>query len=257
MKRFPNRPFRYLLLLTLVIITSPLWALEITATTQWYQRVDITPLRSGTIENIPVMVGEPVKQGALLLHINSDLEESQLLLAQKRLEQQKLLHAEAQREYERVQDLYDRTLISDHDRAVGEAAWVGASTTMQSAIADLAKAERAMGYSQVKAPFDAVVVAVNATVGTPVNSSIAQSPLLTIASSRSMVVDGYLSVKQFGKVAKGKSVKIKLAGKTIKGKVESIAMEPETDSSEQYRLRLLIPYSEGLRAGTKATILLD
>lgn len=256
MKRFPNRPFRYLLLLTLVIISSPLWALEITATTQWYQRVDITPLRSGTIENIPIMLGAHVKKDALLIHINSKLEESQLLLAQKRLEQQKLLYAEAQREYERVEDLYDRTLISDHDRAIGEAAWVGAAATMQSAIADLTKAKRAMGYSQIRAPFDAVVVTVNATIGTPVNSSIPQSSLLTLASSRSMAVDGYLSVKQVGKTAKGKSVKVKLAGKTIKGKVDSIALEPEAGSG-QYRLRLLIPYTKGLRAGTKATILLD
>ena len=253
-KRFES----YLLVSIMVVLSSfssSLWALEIEATTQWYQRVEITPLRSGVVEKIPVTVGDRVKQGDLLLQLESQLEESQQLLASKRLEHQKLLHTEAQREYERIEDLYDRTLISEHDRALGEAAWVGAAAELQTAKRAQAQAERDMRYSQIRAPFDAVVVARTADLGTTVNHLYPQPPLLTIASTAFIAVDGYLSQRQLAKITKGESMQIKLAGRRFKGTVASVALEPEAGKKGKYRLRLLIPYTKHSRAGMSAVIL--
>lgn len=239
------------------LVSTSLWAVELPATTQWYQRIEITPLRSGIVEKVPVAVGDQVKRGGLLLQLEHALERSQLLLASKRLKQQQLLHKEAQREYERVEDLYERTLISDHDRAIGEADWVGAAAELQSAKMSLAQAERDISYSRISAPFNAIVIARTAERGTTANHLLQQPPLLTIASATSIAVDSYLSHKQLAGISKGKTVQIRIAGKTVKGRVERIAQEPRVGSESKYRLRLLIPYNKRLRAGMSATILLD
>ena len=241
----------------LLPFSTTVWAVDLPATTQWYQRVEINALRSGVVEKVPVAVGDRVKRGELLLQLEHELERSQRLLASKRLEQQQLLHKEAQREYERVEDLYERTLISDHDRAIGEAAWVGAAAELQSAKMAVAQTERNIRYSQISAPFNAIVIGRTAANGTIVNHLLQQSPLLTIASATSIAVDGYLSQKQLTGIAKVKTVQIKIAGKRVEGRVESIAQEPESGSEGQYRIRLLIPYNQHLRAGMSATILLD
>lgn len=237
--------------------STSVWALELSATTQWYQRIEISALRSGIVEKVPVAVGDQVKQGRLLLQLEHGLERSQLLLAEKRLKQQQLLHKEAQREFDRVEDLYDRTLISDHDRAIGEAAWAGAGAELQAAKMALTQAERAIRYSRISAPFNAVVIGKTAERGTIANHLLQQSPLLIIASATSIAVEGHLNQKQLGTISKGKTVQIKLAGKRLKGRVESIAQEPDAGRQGQYLVRLLIPYNKGLRAGMSATILLD
>jgi len=241
----------------LLPLSTAVLAVELPATTQWHQRIEINALRSGVVDKVAVAVGDRVKRGELLLQLEHELERSQRLLASKRLEQQQLLHKEAQREFERVEDLYERTLISEHDRAIGEAVWVGAATELQSAERELAQAKRDIRYSQISAPFNAIVIGRTAENGSIVNHLLQQLPLLTIASASSIAVDGYLSHKQLAGIAKGKTVQIRMAGKTVKGRVESIAQEPRVGSEGQYRLRILIPYNKRLRAGMSATILLD
>lgn len=241
----------------LLPLATPVLAVELPGTTQWYQRIDINALRSGVVEKVAVAVGERVKRGELLLQLEHELERSQGLLASKRLEQQQLLHKEAQREFERLEDLYERTLISEHDRAIGEAVWVGAAAELQFAERELAKAKRDLRYSQISAPFNAIVIGRTAENGSIVNHLLQQPALLTIASTSSIAVDGYLNLKQLGGLAKGKTVQIKIAGKTIKGRVESVAQEPNVGTKGQYRLRLLIPYNKRLRAGMSATIILN
>jgi len=248
---------RCLVVIVLGIFTTTLWAYELEATTQWYQRIDLTPLSSGTVRSVTVRVGDQVTQGDLLLQLEENLESSQLQLARQRLKQAELLYTEAQRENERIVDLYERTLISDHDRAIGEVAWAGASAALDAAKMALATAERAHHQRELRAPYNAVVIARQVEVGTITNHQLLQTPLLTIASSTSMLIEGYLKASQLAQVVGKQSLQVKVAGKKFKGKVEGVAMEPDTAMPGKYKIRLLIPYSKGFRSGMNAVISVD
>jgi RND family efflux transporter MFP subunit len=245
---------RWLLLVVLNLCAINAWAFELEATTQWHQRVELTPFSSGIVEKVVVQPGDQVKQGGLLLQLNTALEEAQLQLAQQRLKQAELLFAEAEREHTRVEDLYERTLISDHDRAVGEATWVGSAADLGAARMALISAKRERQLRELRAPFDAVVVGRQVEVGTITNQQLVQRPLITIASSTAMLVEGYVNTIQLAQVEGKSSLQVEVAGKKINAKVESVAMEPTGGMQGQYQIRLLIPYSKGLKSGMKALI---
>ncbi|MCW8982694.1 MAG: efflux RND transporter periplasmic adaptor subunit [Gammaproteobacteria bacterium] len=248
---------RSLIFLVGAMLSPQLWAADFAATTEWHRLLELSPVRTGIVEKVPVDVGALLNKGDLLLQLQHKVESTQLLFAQENLRQSELLHKEAQREYERSEDLYDRTLLSDHDRALGEAAWVGASAALQLAKSELAKAEREVQLTQLKTPYDAIVVARDVEVGATFNHQLPHSALMMIASRASMAVDGYLDSSQLGNIKKGQPAQVKFAGKVHKGRVESVAMVSSPHKAGKYRLRILVPYQKGLRAGMKAVISFD
>jgi multidrug resistance efflux pump len=118
----------------------------------------------------------------------------------------------------------------------------------------LISAKRERQLRELRAPFDAVVVGRQVEVGTITNQQLVQRPLITIASSTAMLVEGYVNTIQLAQVEGKSSLQVEVAGKKINAKVESVAMEPTGGMQGQYQIRLLIPYSKGLKSGMKALI---
>ncbi|MDH3355629.1 MAG: HlyD family secretion protein [Chromatiales bacterium] len=249
-KRFINA----LLVIVLNIFMTNIWAFELDGVTKWHQRIDLTPLSSGAVEKVAVKVGDQVRQGDLLLALEHKLETSQWKLAQQRLKQANLLYSEAQREHERIEDLYERGLISDHDRSIGEAVWVGVSADLLAAKMALVSAKRDLNQRELKAPFNAIVINREVEVGSLINHQLLQEPVLTIASSSFMRVEGVLKNNQLIQIEGKQTLKVKVTGKSMKASVESVAMEPTAGIQGQYQITLLIPYKKGLKAGMKVII---
>ena len=75
----------------------------------------ITSPISGVIEEVFVEVGQSIKKDQILLRFDSRLIDSNLTAAKAKLQAEKLNLEEAKKENERAEELYERTVLSDHD----------------------------------------------------------------------------------------------------------------------------------------------
>src|SRR5512143_3001065 len=118
-----------------LLFSGSISAQELTGVVQWAQRVELGTPQSGVIVSVSVKAGDRVKKNDLLVK----LEPRALLARIKKAESEQLKHKkardEAQRELDRSKELYDRTLLSNHDLEVAKIAYADANSRYQAASA--------------------------------------------------------------------------------------------------------------------------
>ena len=246
-----------LLLLSLFVNLFPAsvaLAEDIDAQVAWSQRVELTTGVSGTVAKVNVQVGDRVKAGEQLLVLDQNLFRASLsrAMAQEKDAQYKL--KEAEREWERARELYDRTVLSDRDLQLAENDLVSAQADMATATAALTHAKHNLAESVVRAPMNAIVLERQAEPGQAVVNKLQVTPLITVASADSYLARGEVSASTADELAAGQAVSVTVAGTRYKGKVFSVGLEP-VGQGNTYPLS--IQFSAGnktLRAGEPAII---
>ncbi|RMG59463.1 MAG: efflux RND transporter periplasmic adaptor subunit [Gammaproteobacteria bacterium] len=171
-------------LLSLSLLTCmPVSAGEFPALVDWGRRVTLGTLESGVVAEVMVTEGQRVKKGALLLRLDQRRFEADLAAAQAAYRHAEALLAEAQQEFDRAQELYDRTVLSEHERTVAVIGLRKAQAAKEKARADLVRARLALEHSELHAPFDGVVQRVMAVPGQPVNARMKLPSLLMLADT--------------------------------------------------------------------------
>ena len=168
---------------------------------------------------------------------------------------------EAKREDGRSQELYDRTLLSDHERQQARIALVEAESAVREARAAVTRAGLDLTYSRIKAPYDAYVLAVNVVPGQAVVSQLQSRPRVVLAGSRAMLAEAEIEAGQIGQLAPGQPAKVGLGGEWLPGRVYEVGMEPlrQGERDTFYRLSVMFEIPEGqvLRAGLPAVLRLQ
>ena len=97
---------------TLLAQSQSLWAADVTALLQWSQRVELSSPVSGVVQAVQVDVGDQVKKGQTLLSLDS--ASYQAIVAENRAAMSRYSEemAEAKRDLERTNELYERTVIA-------------------------------------------------------------------------------------------------------------------------------------------------
>ena len=98
---------------------------------------------SGRIDKMPVLLGQTVKAGQLVAHLDAAEIKARLEQAEAGLQQ-------AERDWKRTSALFDQQAATRSDYDAAESRY-------QVAKAALAEAQAMMGYVEVLAPFDGVV----------------------------------------------------------------------------------------------------
>ena len=91
-------------------------AAEIDTTITWRQKTVLSTPVSGIIQSINVSPGAVVNKGDVLLQLDDRAIKQHLEEAKAQVERMQLLEEEAERELERTNELYDQTLIADHEK---------------------------------------------------------------------------------------------------------------------------------------------
>jgi membrane fusion protein, multidrug efflux system len=136
---------------------------------------------SGIVSTVEVTTGQQVKKGQVLLKLDQSAIKARQAAARAYHEQKKLEFAEATREYERNQDLYDRTQLSQHELQMAEIAWKTSKAELAEAEARLAQCRLQLEYSQLRAPVDGSVREVMAWPGMAVANELQITPLIIMA----------------------------------------------------------------------------
>ena len=140
----------------------------------------ITSPISGVIDKVHVEVGQSVKKGQLLLEYDTSLIDSNLAAAEAKVHAAKLNLEEAKKENERAQELYDRTVLSDHELQKAKIDYAKAR-------AQFAKAKNLQvhslwdkSHSKLLAPFSGTVRKLFSYSGQYVNNEISAETLMVL-----------------------------------------------------------------------------
>jgi len=156
----------FISLITLILLISPIVkAEEFAATLQWSKRVELSTPVSGVVQKVFAAPGVIVAKGEVLVQLDSRSYQADLKFAKANLANADAISQEAKRELYRQNDLYERTLLSEHDLQVAKNNFTSAQSRFFQAQSSLTKSKLNLEYSAVRAPFNALVIITSAVLG--------------------------------------------------------------------------------------------
>ncbi len=225
------------------------------ATLQWVRTVALSTPVNGVIAEVTVNRGDRVRTDQVLLRLVNETFRADVFAGRAKLKQARNNRDEAQRELERTQELYDRTLLSDHDLQVANIQRDAAEADVLSARASLTSAEHDFAHSMIRAPFAAWVIQRNAQPGQTVVSRMQAAPLIVLAEADRMLARSLVSGAVVDNIERGDKAKVIVAGKNYTGTVNFVALEPEKSRSDRYIVDVVFATNKKrLRVGQSARV---
>lgn len=246
---------RLLVMLSLLAVAVPLLAEEYEGKLQWHNKAALGFVVSGVIESVPAITGRRVKKGDPLVVLDQRGFEARAKQAATALEASKLDQAEAARELERAIELYERTQLSDHEKQMAEIGAAKARAELSKADAKKVEADLALEHSVLKAPFDALVVLVDAVRGQAVVSDLQSNPVVMVADANQMTASVLVPGSELKGLKIGAKARVRVEGKKIDAVIYSLGMEAwagkDEDSESLYEIEILLtmPQDMLLREG--------
>ena len=235
------------------LLTLPAAAFEVDGELHWAKRLTLSTPVTGVVEAAPAVPGQRVEKGALLVRLDQRPFKAKRSRAAANLAATKAALEEAEREMARAEELYDRTVLSDHEFQQAKIGLAAAEAAHRSARAELTLAEVALERSALNAPFDAWVLARPVEAGETVVSRLQARPLVELAEAGRMVVRVSVGADRAANLAPGMAAAVTVNGDRYEGRVRAIAMEPPEGSS-LYPLEVEFDSDKPLRAGQRARV---
>lgn len=223
---------RHLLLPLCLAMSGPSVAEDIDARLDWSDPRALGTTVNGPISQVLVRPGQRVKAGDLLVELDQRQFSVNRKQATARLEQARLERDEARREQERAIELYDRTVLSVSEREQADILLAGASASFANARAELERASLVLEYSQLKAPFDAVILRVDAAPGEVVVNRLEARTLVSLARADQMLAIANVTSRQLDKLTLGQQLQVAFRGEWLDGQVHGLALQPLGGSAE-------------------------
>lgn len=238
-----------------MLIAAPALAADLPATLQWSQRVELAAPASGVVQAVHVNVGDRVKKGQTLLTLDAAAYSAGVAEAQAEVVRAEEEARDAKRNLDRVQELYNRTVIALTELEQAQVRQVRAKTQVDGAKAKLAANQKQLRDAAVRAPFDALVLVRQAEPGQTVASQFQPQTLFALARAGEMVARGKASLAQVEKLKVGDAVTVEVNKQSYSGKIKTLGLEPVGEKGDVgYPVDVLFSTKEVLRAGTPATL---
>jgi RND family efflux transporter MFP subunit len=193
---------------------------------------------SGRIIKMPVLLGQAVKTGQLIAHLDAAEIKARQEQAEAALEQ-------AQRDWKRTSALFDQQAAtrSDYDAA---------DSRVRVAKAAVAEAQAMMGYVEILAPFDGVVTKKWADVG---DLAAPGKPLISLEDSSMLQLEAHVPEAMASRIQL--NARLTIRGDSLKDRLEGTVKEiaPTIDPvSRTFRVKLDLPPTAGLVSGQFARL---
>ena len=124
---------RRLATVCLLLAALPAGAESLAGRLDWVAPLELSTPRSGLVREVLVASGDRVAGGAPLARLEMRDARAHLAAAQAALNATRAAMEEAARERDRTQELYDRTLLSDHDLQLAQIALIEAEADYRAA----------------------------------------------------------------------------------------------------------------------------
>jgi RND family efflux transporter MFP subunit len=192
------------------------------------RKAAISSKATGRLEWLGVAEGSRVKEGEIIARIDArdvtaqaQAAEAAVRAARANVQQAEVERQNAQVEYRRNQELVEKNFISrsalDTAKARVDRAQAGvasAQANVNAALANARNAQVSVDYTQIRAPFDGVILSKSANVGdlvTPFSSaSESKGAVVTMADMSTLEVEADVSESSLAKVHVGQPAEIVL-----------------------------------------------
>jgi RND family efflux transporter MFP subunit len=223
--RFGRGPGLALALVLALAGSAPAGALELKGWLEWVHKVEMRVVENGVVEEVAVSAGQHVKRGDLLLRMDQREAKAALLAAKAKVARARIASESAGRERNRSQELFDRGLIAIEELKDAELKEAAAVAEEESAKAAEAAAQVALERTELRAPFDGIVVARNVWNGAVIYKTLQQEPLLVIAPDDRMIARALVTAPVLRLYRPGQVARVKTAGGVREGRIYSLGVE--------------------------------
>ena len=237
------------------MVFSSLLIADEAAVLQWQRTVPMSTPVSGVVVEVDAQVGKRVEKGQVLVKLDDRARSAKVEALKAALTSAKNNRDELKRELERTQELYDRTLISDHALELARISRDDGVAQYQSAVAALSQAELDLQYSTVRAPFAAWVTQRNVEVGQTIVSELQAEPLVVLVDAVQMVARAQLSDSNIANFKVGNKAKVIVGDKSYQGKISHVGLSPRQGTTDQYIVDVSFEVGDKIyRAGQSAKV---
>lgn len=145
-------------------------------------KVELTTRVSGVVDQVLVKAGQNVRKGTILLRLDKTILQARFDEAAAEHARAQADEADAKREMERAQELFNRTVSSTTELDAAVLRHARAQAALSAASARRVIAQKNLHDAELKAPFDAVVSAVPGVPGTVVAADCQPKTLVILSS---------------------------------------------------------------------------
>jgi len=222
--------------------------------------VEVGTQTSGQISEIFVDFNDRVKKGQLIARIDPTLLEQEVRASEANVARAESELSHARRELTRSQGLYDKQLLSEAEYNTAVSAVEVADATLRSAKVGLDRARRNLGYANIHAPIDGVVLSRAVDVGQTVAASFSAPQLFLIAEDLSqMEILASIDEADIGAINTGLPTRFTVQAfpnRSFQGKVEQVRLQPTTlENVVNYTVVVSVDNTDGsLLPGMTATV---
>ncbi|ACL71472.1 Multidrug resistance efflux pump-like protein [Thioalkalivibrio sulfidiphilus HL-EbGr7] len=241
------------LALSLSLTAPSALAQDIPAQLDWAERLELGTPVSGMVTRVNAEPGQRVKRGDVLVQLDDRGLRAYVEEAEAQVKRLELARDEAKLEYERQQEMFDRTLISQRDLSLAQIGFAMADAEFVAAKARLTRARLDLEYSRVRAPFDGLVLARHVRVGQAVNNELQVTPLVTLVSSEPMLARGNVAEDRLARLREGQNMVVRVGEARYEGTLRAIGLEA-MDNGFPVTVQFSAPAEHRLRAGLAATL---
>lgn len=175
---------------------------------------------SGVVAQVLVHPGQQVKQGAVMLRLDRTPFADRLAAAVAARSGLLRAAAEAKRDAERVQQLYDRTVASESERQVALIKQEQAEAQLNEARAKVKLRQWELGRTTLTAPYSARVLRVETAVGETVSSKLKAPVLLRIAPADHMLAVANASADVAAQLSLGQKMNVLVGQPGVETRVQ-------------------------------------
>lgn len=232
---------------SLLLFSVTVQAAQYEATLHWSKRVELAMPVSGVVQNVYADVGQKLPKGGKLLRLDQSVFKARVVQARSDLASEQAQYKEAEREMNRSQQLYERTVLSDHELQVAKNNKIKAQARRDQAKAMLVRARQQLKYSTLRAPFNALVLSRKAQVGQVIAAKLKPQTLFTIADADSMMARFYVGESLLSGIKLGQAAKVLLHGGEVDGVVKAIGFEPAKTAGSNTKYPVDVEFPVGDR----------
>ena len=207
---------------------------------------------AGTINRIPVQIGQRIKKGALIAVIDPidytiqyDQSQAQLKSAQTQVKSAQSQLTSSKSNYERMERLYENNSIPLSEFEQAKTSYEGAQSQYEAAQAQVSTASKQaqsaknqVNYTRLTAPFTGVITAINAEENEQVNAGM---PIASLSSEFNPEVSLGIPDQFISRVKAGEKVKIQfpvLPEEDFSGTINEVGFSAGASSTYPVVVRL-------------------
>jgi len=215
---------------------------------------------SGQVSEIYADFNDRVLAGQLIARIDPTLLEQEVFSAEANLEKSEADFRQQKREFERFQELFESRVVTEVEKNAAEYSYLTATANLKSAQVNLDRARRKLGYTEIRAPIEGVVIERNVDLGQTVAASLSAPQLFLIAEDLSqMEILVSVDESDIGLIKEGQAARFTVqaySDETFHGSVRQVRLQSTiTENVVNYTVVVEVNNDSGtLLPGMTATV---